>query len=675
MKLKTLEIENIRSYDKLTVIFPDGTILFEGATGSGKSTLLMAIEFALFGLGSIRGSSLLRLGTDKGSVKLNFEIEENQYEVFRTLERKAKSIRQGSGYIIEPSGKLDLEPSELKHKILEILHFNEPEDPKAQSWIYRYAVFTPQEEMKAILSYKPDIRLEILRKAFRLEEYKTAIENTQTLTQELNNKIIELKAQTKDLEIREKQHNEKQGEKKKTEQFVTELKSKESKIQTQLKEFNTRLDKLQEANIKLARANTEITQLNSKIESDRLEKEELQKEEEQSKKELEQIKTKISKSEKPKKPTKISKNQIEKDIENLENKQAELRKIENQLEAKIKDYKKIEKEKKCPTCDRKTTKDFREIVKNKKIEWNKAQKDAEEASEKLKQSRELLRKLETYLTNKEKYESITREKKHHLQLINKGQIKIKTLESRIQTTNQRLEELTTTTKELTNIEEKITELKEDKTKKQEESKEIGEQIASGKQKIESLSREIEDLSKEIETMKKDQRDATILSDYHFWLRDYFIKTLETIEKQVMTSINQEFNHEFDKWFTILIEDPTKEATIDEDFTPIIKQDGYDQNVEFLSGGEKTSVALAYRLALNSIVQQVSVGIKSNILIMDEPTDGFSKEQLYKVREILNELQCPQVILVSHETELESFADHIYRIGKAGGISKIQKPAS
>ncbi|WP_455280432.1 hypothetical protein [[Eubacterium] cellulosolvens] len=335
----------------------------------------------------------------------------------------------------------------------------------------------------------------------------------------------------------------------------------------------------------------------------------------------------------------------------------------------------MKKKKKCPTCDRKTTKDFREIVKKKKIEWNKAQKDAGEASENLKQSRELLKKLEKYLTNKEKYESIIREKKHRLQQIEKGQTKIKTLESRIKTTKQRLEELARTIKELTNIEEKITELKENKTKKSEEAKKIGEQIASNKQKTEDLSREIEELSTQIENMKKDQKNVTILSDYHFWLRDYFIKTLETIEKQVMTSINQEFNHEFDKWFTILIEDPTKQATIDEDFTPIVKQDGYDQNVEFLSGGEKTSVALAYRLALNSIVQQVSVGIKSNILIMDEPTDGFSKEQLYKVREILNELQCPQVILVSHETELESFADHIYRIGKAGGISKIQKPTS
>ncbi len=78
----------------------------------------------------------------------------------------------------------------------------------------------------------------------------------------------------------------------------------------------------------------------------------------------------------------------------------------------------------------------------------------------------------------------------------------------------------------------------------------------------------------------------------------------------------------------------------------MEQDGYEQDIYYLSGGEKTSVALAYRLALNSIVQKVSTGMKSNLLILDEPTDGFSKEQLYNVRDILNEIRCPQVIIVS-----------------------------
>jgi exonuclease SbcC len=124
----------------------------------------------------------------------------------------------------------------------------------------------------------------------------------------------------------------------------------------------------------------------------------------------------------------------------------------------------------------------------------------------------------------------------------------------------------------------------------------------------------------------------------------------------------------------LVEDPSKEARVDEDFTPDVTQDGYDQDVEFLSGGEKTSVALSYRLALNSVAQQVSTGMKSNLLILDEPTDGFSREQLYKIRDILRELQSPQTILVSHESELESFADHVFRVGKDGGRSTVQAPA-
>jgi DNA repair protein SbcC/Rad50 len=121
---------------------------------------------------------------------------------------------------------------------------------------------------------------------------------------------------------------------------------------------------------------------------------------------------------------------------------------------------------------------------------------------------------------------------------------------------------------------------------------------------------------------------------------------------------------------MLVEDPGKQAKVDEEFTPVVQQDGIDQDVSYLSGGEKTSIALAYRLALNSIVQKVSTGMKSNLLILDEPTDGFSKEQLSKVREILDELESPQIILVSHERELESFADQVVRVTKSNGVSNI-----
>ena len=68
-------------------------------------------------------------------------------------------------------------------------------------------------------------------------------------------------------------------------------------------------------------------------------------------------------------------------------------------------------------------------------------------------------------------------------------------------------------------------------------------------------------------------------------------------------------------------------------------------------------------------------MKSNILILDEPTDGFSKEQLSRVKDILDELEAPQVIIVSHERELESFADQIFTVTKTQGTSTILKQAN
>ena len=124
---------------------------------------------------------------------------------------------------------------------------------------------------------------------------------------------------------------------------------------------------------------------------------------------------------------------------------------------------------------------------------------------------------------------------------------------------------------------------------------------------------------------------------------------------------------------MLVEDPTKESRIDEDFTPIVEQDGYEQEVNYLSGGEKTSVALAYRLTLNSLMRNEIESMDSNLVILDEPTTGFSKSQLEKIREIFDELKSQQIILVSHERELETYVQNIFHISKDAGVSKIIKP--
>ena len=188
MIIKKLRLENIRSYKEQTIDFPLGKTLFEGDIGSGKSTILMAIEFGLFGLGSEKAGSLLRIGETEGSVSIIFESDGKEYTVQRRLVKKRNSFSQDDCALKTPDGLKPYSPGEIKEKVLEILNFNEPPDPKAQSVIYRYAIYTPQEEMKAILGLRPDTRLQTLRKAFRIEDYIISKENSKVLAGEIKSK-------------------------------------------------------------------------------------------------------------------------------------------------------------------------------------------------------------------------------------------------------------------------------------------------------------------------------------------------------------------------------------------------------------------------------------------------------------------------------------------------------
>lgn len=195
------------------------------------------------------------------------------------------------------------------------------------------------------------------------------------------------------------------------------------------------------------------------------------------------------------------------------------------------------------------------------------------------------------------------------------------------------------------------------------------------QKAERKAGEESKISKNNERIaesKKWQERFALVSEYAEWVERFFIPTIFRIEKQVLFSILQNFNETYRRWYSILVEDPTKESRIDEDFTPVVSQDGYEQEVRYLSGGEKTSIALAYRLTLNSLMRKETGTMKSNLLILDEPTDGFSKNQLGKIRELLDELKSEQVVLVSHEKELETYVDNVFEISKHDGVSKISE---
>ncbi|MEK6846196.1 MAG: hypothetical protein AABY26_05525, partial [Nanoarchaeota archaeon] len=219
------------------------------------------------------------------------------------------------------------------------------------------------------------------------------------------------------------------------------------------------------------------------------------------------------------------------------------------------------------------------------------------------------------------------------------------------------------------LSERITEQKKEFQKVLTEEKELVVKIAQLKTSIESLHRQEQPLQAVIQNLTEQKALLIHRQELYHWLNEHLLPLVEVIEKQMMINIHLRFNQLFQEWFSILLEDEQIASRVDESFTPIIEQNGYEINFANLSGGEKTSAALAYRLALNRVINDVVNGINTKeLLILDEPTDGFSSEQLDKVREVLDRLKLGQVLIVSHESKMETFVENVIRVRKEGSES-------
>ena len=676
MILRELELVNIRSHAHSLIRFPEGKTLLEGDIGSGKSSVLIAIEFALFGLGSDSGGSVLKVGEDEGEVRMVFEVDGSEYQVTRRLQRKSGKVQQSDGYITTPTEKLNLSPSELKEKVLEILEFNEAPDPKAQSWIYRYAVYTPQEEMKAILTLAPEQRLQILRRAFRVEDYKTAATNAEEAGRRIREDARELDGFARGLdELREKLRRLQREE--------TETRSRLSELDEEATSAEANLVSLKEKREEAAQF--ELSLQGTKAESEYFERvrSDGDRDSAEVRGEIGELRTKLGEvneglaSTLLKRPPSLRPQaELRRRERTLEARSKKLERLLGTLESKVSDYESIMKNGVCPVCDRPAeAHDF---------EGRRAKKEAEKlhvaetlgvVEEDLAATRARIQEAEAFVEAKRKVDQWKSERSKLEVEVGRRETAAKKIGKRVAFASERLHQLEASFQEVREAQERTKALGRQVDQAEATLRRARDELVGARKELESIQKQMEDRKVEVAAREEAAGKSGRLKERGIWLDDYFVPTVKTVEKLVLATINQEFDTLFKGWFSMLVPDQDKEVSVDDDFTPVVSQGGYEQDVRYLSGGERTGVALAYRLALNLLAQRMSAGMKSNLLILDEPTDGFSKEQLSNVREVLDEVGCPQVIIVSHDRELESFADQIFRVEKTGGESKVTLPES
>ncbi|MCH7850423.1 MAG: hypothetical protein IH845_02160, partial [Nanoarchaeota archaeon] len=195
-------------------------------------------------------------------------------------------------------------------------------------------------------------------------------------------------------------------------------------------------------------------------------------------------------------------------------------------------------------------------------------------------------------------------------------------------------------------------------------------LATNGKELELLKSRLIELENEISNKQIVREEIDHLRSLQDWIQEKFLTMINMTENNVMAKLRSEFSSIFSEWFETLSPENLS-VRLDENFTPIITNQDYDIEYDFLSGGERTAVALAYRLSLNKVLNSMHSRIKTkDIVILDEPTDGFSTEQIDKMRDIFEQLNAKQTILVSHEEKMEGFVDHVIKIRK-DGISRIE----
>ena len=800
MILRSISLHNIRSHADTRIEFGDGITLFRGDMGSGKSTILMAAEFALFGTGSLRADALVTKGQSRGEVSISFEAGGHEYEVHRAMSIRNGRATQADTRLVQDGVAELLTPTDLKARVLGVLGFNEPANPRAVSRVYRYAVYTPQEEIKAILS--GDGREETIRRAFGVDDYKVSYDNAKAAAARMRADMAALEPRFERLAEYEAGLAEAEAAEARAAEDSRRLGPERAAASAAVSEAEAQCARMEREAAKAEAAAENARRLEADLAAARLDMDGLMRSIDSLGREHAGAEKRAAEDPGPR-PTTLSGGALDELVAGARAREMRGRELAASMKALVAEAAGLSGE-----CSGRVLGDIKvdiascsRTISDLEAGIVAAEKSHREAADRVAALRQEAASLGRSLEMAESLgsecewcgtaldgpsrERLAAERRGRLEAadaaaasaasaaksaesevarlragldVERGRLggleraldaagKLDAVNRRIMDAGAESEALAESGGEdagaprldgegdvpyLERVRASLTEWSEASARagmarKDAESlaariREAGSRHTAAKGRAarleadletaraeaaeaERISAEAAGLEADLETARAEaeriisehaaatearasagaeaarlrgemaearthrERHAH-LGDCAEWIRSPLLPALRSIESQVMASTLYEFREHYREWYTILVDDHTKRSDIGEGFAPTITQDGIDQDMSNLSGGERTGVALAYRLALNAMVRRQTGILDDNLLVLDEPTDGFSREQMSKVLDILARLEARQVIIVSHEPEMEGYADTVYRVTKADGRSAV-----
>lgn len=661
MKIKKILLENVRSHETSDVNLLNGISIFTGRTGSGKSSILMAIEYALFGAeAGVPNNAIMRRGKQNCKVELEFEECGDEYAIVRSLKKQGSNITVDVNNMrILKNGKLLPligRSTDLNEQIIQILGY--PSDIKPKE-LFEITSYTRQDEIRAIIELSTEKRQDYIDKILQLAKYKQTWENMKPILDFFD---LELKEKKVRLESYDRLRKEIIDIEKK----LIDLKSKIKENEIELSITQSKYESINQNVMAADKKYKEI--LEKRRAFDQLKGSEIR-----LKKDIEKMKEINATLLKQKNEinSQLSKIGHVPNIEELQSKNIEYIKTEEMLEKELSktklDFEHIKKlgKGKCPTCKQDVSERHIHDLEAEfsKIE-NKIKDDIGHIKKKQTELIPLLTSARQHKLLKENLERIESS-------ISEKKLSTEHMENELNDISSKITE-PSGVENLAEVENTLNAFKKQETglvaKMQSISREnnvLASEFNGREMEFSEKGTELIELEKSKSDINAIEQTAQILSR----MREDIRNIREIIRNNFLEDFKQEFQKKFEE-----IRKYEEEYSVDikNDYEPVaFTSSGEEVPISNLSGGEKTSVALAYRLALANLAAQVSAIKPSEILVLDEPTTGFDQEDVKALPEALRNIRTiPQIIIVTHEEELKNAADYRFEVKKVSGKSTI-----
>jgi len=271
VRLKRLQVENIRSYKNLDISFDSGVTVVSGVNGSGKSSLLEACFSGLFGSKTLSTgfvlADMIHKGETKAAISLEFEQGGRDYMVEQGYRVNPKTgSASSSGSVLKVDGDILVDQATQTYDAVRAL-LNMDEEA------YKNCVYIRQGEIDVLINAKPKDRqrmIDDLLQLGRLEEYRERAGSARIgvgrIKRDVEWQVKNIVTEIEKIEI-EKPHdklNQSRGRSGRIQSNIDELGKKKDAAKSKMDKLNTTISEYSALLTTKTSINSQITEFNGK---------------------------------------------------------------------------------------------------------------------------------------------------------------------------------------------------------------------------------------------------------------------------------------------------------------------------------------------------------------------------------------------------------------------------